>query len=347
MIQTSDISQQEREMREEAFYRNPFDFSFSSGNLLSQTPREFYKQYVLKEKEIIREKHLILGTLTHFIGLEQDDFSGHFAVLPEGVPGDNARMLVENIYYNVYKDMEKLEDSYTLEDFSKEILDIMVEMNYYQNLKDDNGRLAKAIDSKNEEYFQFLISKSDKEVIDGQLIEQASRKAEAIQEDEKIRMLMGLGQEPTDTFGIYHELEHRMDLEGYPFGLKGRIDNFTVDVSNKRVVINDLKTTFGKLQDFPESVIKWNYKLQLPVYEMLVRDFLKGYISPEELKTWTFVRYFVVVDKFNHVYPFQVSEDSFTKWQKELGEALDQWKFHYQQREYTLPYEFIHGTVTL
>ncbi len=346
MIQTLNIDHQEREMREEAFYRNPFDFSFSSGNLLLETPREFYTQYVLKEREVIRAKHLILGSLTHFITLEQNNFSDHFAVLPEGLPGDKARELIEEIY-KIYKSIDKIEKHYSLEDFGPEILEVMKEMNYYQNLKDDNGRLAKATDSKNEEYFQFLISTSKKEVIDGQLIDQASRKAEAIRSDNKVSALMGLGQESTDTYAIYHELEHRMDLDGYPFGLKGILDNCIVDVSNKKIVINDLKTTFGKLQDFPESVEKWNYKLQIPIYEMLIRNFLKDYIPAEELKKWTFERNFVVIDKFNHVYPFRVSDNTFALWQAELEATFEKWLFHYNQREYTLPYNFLQGDVVL
>ena len=56
---------------------------------------------------------------------------------------------------------------------------------------------------------------------------------------------------------------------------------------------------------------------------------------------------FVVIDKYDQVYVFPVSEETLLKWTNGLREALTEANYHYSERKYELPYVFANGNVTL
>ena len=49
--------------KEKEFYDKEFSFSYSSLNKLLFSPSLFYKDYILKEREIKTDRHLIEGKL--------------------------------------------------------------------------------------------------------------------------------------------------------------------------------------------------------------------------------------------------------------------------------------------
>ena len=57
--------EQTPEMAEEAFYAKEYNFSYSSLNKLLFSPKVFYKQYVLKQREEKMESYLIDGKVVH------------------------------------------------------------------------------------------------------------------------------------------------------------------------------------------------------------------------------------------------------------------------------------------
>ncbi len=69
---------------------------------------------------------------------------------------------------------------------------------------------------------------------------------------------------------VYSEHPIQIDLPGYPFGLKGIIDNLVVNETDKTIVINDLKTTGKTVAEFAETVDYYNYWLQAAVYKKLI-----------------------------------------------------------------------------
>ena len=349
MIQTANIVEQDQHLREAAFYEKAFNFSYSGLKKLLDSPKEFYKEYVLQEKEVKRDKNLVLGTLTHFFTLEGVDFTEYFAVAPEGVPSGKGKDTVDEMF-RIYQEMLKNGSvdpdlEYGLQDFDDEILKYMEEIDYYQNIKDTDKRLAKIYDQKLQDYFQFLLdsTESSKELVDSGMVDLASKKAEVIKNDEDLVELLGLEKEDSDTYRAYNEFEHSMELADYPFGLHGRIDNLTIDASTKTITVNDLKTTGGRLQEFPEAIKTWNYGLQCAVYFLLAQDCVKAFTDD----SWTFKFNFVVIDKYNHVYAFPVSDTTMRIWEQELMKSLDQAKYHYTEKKYHLPYEFAKGAVEL
>lgn len=57
--------------------------------------------------------------------------------------------------------------------------------------------------------------------------------------------------------------------------LKGKLDNFTIDVETNEVVLNDLKTTGHWLCDFGDSFKKYHYNRQMAMYAWMLRSYVQ------------------------------------------------------------------------
>lgn len=349
---TAELAMNERHLAEVSFYEKPFYFSYTALNQLLNAPNMFYSQYILKEREIKTEKYLLEGTLIHFLLLDDRAFDEKFIIAVEDLPSENS-VKVATLVFNIYKKLVEEDVSKAdleLKDFPNEILEILKEMDLHQSLKDtkdgtgDSKRLAKILEPKTESYFKYLKTKGTREIIDSGMLERCTVAANKIKENTEIRNLLGLDVEPDGIkFGIYNELEINMPLSGFPFGLKGILDNMVVDVEAKLIRINDFKTTHKSLSEFPESVEYWRYWLQGVIYLKLAMWYLKDVIDD----TWRFEIRFIVFDKYDQLYAFPVSKESLSKWINDMYGILDQAKWHYDNKDYSLPYQFIAGEVTL
>ena len=56
---------------------------------------------------------------------------------------------------------------------------------------------------------------------------------------------------------------------------------------------------------------------------------------------------FVVIDKYDQVYVFDVQETTLEQWGLSLKETLDQANYHYTEKNFSLPYQFLTGQVIL
>lgn len=334
-------------LREEAFYNTPFKFSFSSLGRLLEAPSIFYKEYVIKEREIKSERYLVMGSLIHCLLLEPANQDNKFILSPTDLPGGRGKEVIDHIFelYNALPEDQKAFSA--LEHFSEEIITILKDINLHQTLTDNGKRLAKIIDEKNINYFEFLKQKGSKELIDPDMLNEALVAVETIRKDKFLVELLGLDKESTDTFAIYNEIELDMDLPDLPFGLKGIIDNMTIDAVAHIININDFKTTSKILIHFPESVETYRYWLQAAIYYRLVKSYLAENGINIEDGTWTTNINFVVIDKYKQVYAYPVSGTSLAKWQIQTDDVLKQAFYHYSNRSYTLPYAFITGQITL
>ena len=82
--------------KEEEFYADKdFCFSYSSLNKLLFTPSLFYKDYILKDREIKTDKHLIEGKALHCLMFEPEEFTTKFNVIPGKLPSDNIRKVLK------------------------------------------------------------------------------------------------------------------------------------------------------------------------------------------------------------------------------------------------------------
>jgi len=111
------------------------------------------------------------------------------------------------------------------------------------------------------------------------------------------------------------------------------------------IFINDLKTTGKSIQDFPEAVEYYKYWIQAVIYTILASDkFLKD--KPDAAE-WKVQVTFIVIDKYNLVYPFQVSAETMSQWKSDFKNVLQIAKWHYTQKKYDLPFDLAVGNIKL
>ena len=201
----------------------------------------------------------------------------------------------------------------------------------------------KIITEESEEYFKFLQT-TGKTIIDADTLARCVDRVVIIKANDDVTKL--LMQEATDfemdTIQVYNEKKLECKLIQYKFGLKGIIDKYIIDDEAKTITIIDLKTTAKPLENFAETVDFYNYWLQAAVYSLLVNKNVD-----ENQQDYKIIFKFVVIDKYDQVYVFPVSEETLNRWISNLGEALQEANYHYSERKYDLPYEFANGNVTL
>ena len=346
--------EQDPRILEDEFYAKQFAFSYSSLNKLLYSPSLFYRDYILGEKEELLDKSLVEGRVIHALLLDQESFDEQFVIAQEKLPSENLRDVVEKVYDKYLDNMSYIKEmalgvqEYSerkLADFPQEILDVLKEKNFYQNIKKDEDRLAKVVTTETEEYFTFLKEASGKTVIDTETYGRCVDIVDKLKNHECMRIMGMVGN--TELSSVFNELMIEVDSKfvGFPFGLKGMIDNLYVDTKSRVIRVNDLKTTSKTLADFPETVKFYNYWMQAAVYMRLARSLMHN--LKDDYKDFNIVFSFVVIDKYSQIYVFEVSEETMTNWEIDLQEKLKEAKYHYESRDYSLPYKFLKSKVML
>ena len=322
------------------FYKKEFNFSYSSINKLLFSPRMFYNHYVLKQKEDSTDSHLVIGRVLHCLLLEPANFDNQFAVMTSKIPSENYKKIIDNIFRNYLVNQN---NTLTLEDYSKDILTHLLTINLHQSLKTDQQRLDKILTDENNEYFEFLKLSLGKTVIDQTILDNCKMSLHVIKANDDVRALLQLDKiQEDDEIEVYNELIVSMSDKNLPFGFKGVLDNVVVDHNSKTLFINDLKTSGKSIQDFPESVDYYKYWIQGTIYVMLASEkFLK------DKQDWNVQLTFIVIDKYNQVYPYQVSSESLNKWKIDFEKIVTQIRWHYDNKQYDLPYDLALGNVKL
>ena len=233
-----------------------------------------------------------------------------------------------------------------MEDYTQEIISELLTINLHQSLKTDQQRLDKIITADHKEYFEFLKASLAKSIVDQDTLNGCKVSIEILKLNSSVRALLQLDRTEDDThITVHNELPLAIDVDYQPFGFKGILDNIVIDTESKTVFINDLKTTGKNLTDFPESVQYYKYWMQAVIYsKMAYYKFVKG--LPDEAE-WGIIITFIVIDKYNQIYPFQVSKESLAIWQQDFEHIEDIAKYHYENKDYTLPYELAIGNVKL
>jgi hypothetical protein len=233
-----------------------------------------------------------------------------------------------------------------LEDFQKEILSDLLNSNLYQTLKTDQQRLDKILTEQNKKYFEFLKTKQNKALVDPIIYANCIETVAMLKSNPEVRALLYLDKEISDDhITVFNELPLKHNINNLPFGYKGILDNVVIDTDSKTIFISDLKTTGKGLLDFPDTVKYYKYWIQACMYYHLVYE---EYIKPmQDAEDWNIVITFIVVDKYNQIYPFQVSQESLAAWLKDFDKIIDIVKYHYENKDFTLPYELAIGNVKL
>jgi hypothetical protein len=323
----------------EQFYKKKFYFSYSGINKLLFSPVMFYNHYVLNQREDSTDAHLVGGRVLHCLLFEPDKYDDYFTSMPGKFPTDNQRKIIDSIFkYHLVVGNNTL----TLGDYSQEILTHLLTANLYQALKTDQQRLDKILTPENIEYFAFLKLSLDKTTVDQPTLDGCKVAVEILRNSKDVRALLQLDKDEADeSIQAYNELHIKAELEDLPFGFHGVLDNVVVDYNSKTLFINDLKTLGKSIQDFPDSVEYYRYWIQGVIYSILAKR--KFNIADD----WNIQITFIVIDKYNQVYPYQVSSETLVKWEKDFADIIQKVKWHYENKRYDLPYELALGNVKL
>jgi hypothetical protein len=314
--------------KEKEFYSKPFLFSYSSLNKLIHSPVLFYKDYILNEKEEKLEKHLINGKLLHCLLFEPENLNNKFKIIPDKIPTDNVLKIIHKL--------AKTHLMYDLMDINLQtpILNILKEENLYQSFKEDSVRLNKIQCNENKKYWDY-INDSKVNVIDQETLKLSQEQLNFIKADLNIMNTLS-----KDDGEVFYEKYLECKIKDKDFGLKGVIDFYKINHTNKVVTICDLKTTSKSIEEFEETVYYYNYWLQSSIYCKLVYNNIKNQDYKFEYK-------FIVIDKYNQVYLFDVSDKTLNNWSISLIEILDIADYHYSNNNYKLPYKLLTSKIVL
>lgn len=324
--------------REDEFYSKKIYLSYSALSKMMYSPSLYYRHYVLQQREERLENYLIDGKVIHCLLLEDGSFDKQFILMPDSLPGDSIRKVVDKVY-----DLVK-EGPGLLENYNEEILEILKEINLHQSLKTDEQRIVKIVTEESKSYFEFLKIKNDKILLDSITLQRCSEAVDAVKNNSKACTLLGIFKHEMDKIDIFNEIPLEMELKEHVFGLKGILDNIKVDYDTKKVFVNDLKTTGKTITDFEETVNYYNYWAQAAVYMRLVKNGFEDLLKDGD---WSIEFNFIVVDKYNQVYAFSVKPETMKKWDDELEARLSEFEWHYREKNYTLPYKFMSNQVML
>ena len=343
MIETKQITPAELEQE---FYSKPFYMSYSGLNKMLFSPMLWYKHYVLQQREEKVESYLIDGKVIHTLLLDDGSFDKNFILLPSTLPTGNSRLVIDKVFE---KHKEHILSSFgtigTLDDFGKDILDILKQINLHQALKTDEQRFAKIITDETTSYFEFLKQKNNRDIIDSETLQRCNEAVDILRNDSRTGDLLGLYKSEMENIEMFNEIELSVekDITQLSFGLKGIADSIQVNHDKKCIYINDLKTTGKTISDFEETIKFYNYNLQAAVYHRLVRHHYKSILKDD----WVLHFNFIVIDKYNQVYCFEVSKSTLSLWDDELKKKLLEADWHYKNKQYNLPYKFATSQVIL
>jgi hypothetical protein len=322
--------------KEDQFYaKKDFCFSYSSLNKLLFSPSLFYKDYILFDREVRTDKHLVEGKLVHCMLFEPENVSEKFNVVPGKSPSDNIR--------KVMKDMSLHTNAETLDLCEAQALESLKTLNLFQSLKTDEQRLKKVIIPDNEPYWEFL-SNSNIDVIDQDTLQKCTDIVATLKENKDVMDLF-LTKESDfelDPIETHAERYLKSELLENDFGLHGYIDFYKIDHDKKLVTICDLKTTGKTISDFKDTIDFYKYWLQAAIYCKLVFDTLG-----EKAEEYTIEFKFVVIDTYKQVYVFDVTEKTLAGWADGLEGVIKVASYHYVEKKYQLPYDFLVGNIKL
>jgi hypothetical protein len=324
------------------FYDNldSFKFSFSSLSSLLRRPMDFYNSHVLlKERE--DKDYMVFGRLFHAKLLEPHTVSDKFKILNVNLPTGQLKDTVDqmiSLHYHSPKGSK-------LSDYSNEIIQYMKLINYYQNLKDDAGRLAKIITPGAEEYFEAFTKDASKTLVSAETILKADEKVLAISNDETTKRIFNLEREGWESQSeVEIAIEKEMLPKGFNYGLKGILDKVVFNNELKKVIIYDAKLhNSGTIDDFHDKAEYYKYPMQGAIYKLLINSLLTT-------KDYDISIYFGVVDKNNDAYSFKLSDESLVKAEATLLEALKKdgiADYHFTKKNFRLPYQYLLNNIKL
>lgn len=333
-----------QQMNYDTFFANVENLMLSPSamKLMLESPKTYFKHYVLGEKDVKTGKHFDEGSLVHCMVLEPEELENKFVNMGISVPTDSTRLCIEHL-------LSLGRDASELEEYHEEIIAYLKDINLHQSLVDDKKapwktgdekRLEKIITENSIEYFRIMVEAREKTIVDVASWDKCYAKAEAILTNEKANFLLKPVNEDDE---VRYEIELSTRPDELQYGVKGIMDVIKVDRQSKTVYISDVKTHGGKLKDFATSAEKYDYWLQPIIYKILAESLLRGRAFDYKI-----VFHFIVVDQNDDVYCFPVRDVSMDEYFADLFHMINKKvNYHITNKDFTLPYEFANNLISL
>jgi hypothetical protein len=342
---TTDVAFAERMQKEEEFFSKPFLLSYSGLNKLLFSPALFYSHYVLGQRDDVEDKNMVEGKLIHCLLLKPESFDDEFVLSAVNTPSDNPKKLLQTLFAH-HKELKSSGDTREeLHEYNNAIIDILTDMNLYQSLKTDAQRLDKIITEDHVAYWEYMKKAEGRTVVDHDTYAFATSVVDKIKSKPNVMDVMGFFGDSFNGVTKQNEIELAMFDEKFLFGFRGFVDNLVFDSVAKEIRVNDLKKTSKDIGSFTDSIEYYRYWMQAAMYYKMVENV---YLSKAEYADYKITFRFVVVDPYMQIAPIKVSDDTMKEWLVKTDEMLDRANFHFENKSFELPYEFlVNGEIVL
>ncbi len=126
-------------------------------------------------------------------------------------------------------------------------------------------------------------------------------------------------------------------------GMRACVDVVKLDGMNKCIKVNMIKKIDANLEDFPDMISKLGLDITMAMYSEVVEHEFKHLIDKKQTVKYNFI----VVDKNDLHYIFEVKAGTFAKWKKKLGEQMNRADWHIKNDNFKLPYEFMNNNMSI
>lgn len=312
----------------DVIYFNRSDISNSDLGVLRDSPW-YFRQYKDKKIEKVTVDHFELGSLIHLAILEPDLFVVSEVDKPSGLMGKFIDLYVENGLTSDAAKTAHLKSGfkYSLATVMNKLESDKSNKKYLDFIKDNNDKL--------------VLTKSHKYII--------SQVEKGIQRNPSAYDF--LFSKYSDDSEEYNELELYGELDGVK--IKGKIDKLIIDHINKKIILNDLKSTSSapyfrvkKVQNTGELTIDYqgtgffnsfktySYYRQMAFYKTLI-----AINYPELFKEYSFECYIVAVNTTQSFdcSVIKVREEWLEYGRLEMEELLFRYKEHVREDQWCYP----------
>lgn len=263
------------------YYSDNSRISNSAIGWFNKKGPQYLRNMLDGKEEGIKGSFLEKGTMIHMYLLEPKEFWDNYIILDFEVPKVKQQ---KDFCDNYANSIELMEDDKLLTAYDSA----------YSNSKTIEQRLtiAKELRSTFTKYVEYLaIQNTGKKVISFSELSLLKKIKENITEHKAANKLL------FDDSTLYeNHNEFHINWECGGVLCKSLLDRVKIDVTNKKFIVVDLKTTFD-VYNFNDSVKEYDYYRQIQFYIQAVSHYLineRGY-SYDDLKEWDVEAYIVAV----------------------------------------------------